>query len=135
MDPATRRSGETHSATRTGTRSKSKFVTWCFTSNPCRRNEQRGQVESLCQRFRLSPDLSDCRTYIRLLLHFSGNRVSQELAVGTPADLAGACLDGEFVVAREEEAYDARVRGPNRKFRSRLGRLECHYHLRTLRAD
>jgi hypothetical protein len=37
-----------------------------------------------------------------------------------PADLAGVCSGGsggEFVVSRAGEAYDARVRGPNRKFR------------------
>ena len=34
-----------------------------------------------------------------------------------PADLAGACSGGKFVVSRAGEAYDARARGPNRKFR------------------
>ena len=34
-------------------------------------------------------------------------------------DLAGACSGGKFVVSRAGEAYDARARGPNRKFRSR----------------
>jgi hypothetical protein len=33
-----------------------------------------------------------------------------------PADLAGACSRGKFVVLMAGEAYDARVRGPNRKF-------------------
>ena len=36
-----------------------------------------------------------------------------------PADLAGACSGGKFVVSRAGEAYDARARGPNRKFRLR----------------
>ena len=31
-------------------------------------------------------------------------------------DLAGACSGGKFVVSRAGEAYDARARGPNRKF-------------------
>ena len=34
-----------------------------------------------------------------------------------PADLAGACSGGKFVVLKEGEAYDARARGPKRKFR------------------
>src|SRR6266851_643350 len=36
-----------------------------------------------------------------------------------PADLAGACSGGKFVVSRAGEAYDAQARGPNRKFRLR----------------
>jgi hypothetical protein len=32
------------------------------------------------------------------------------------ADLAGACSGGKFVVSRAGGAYDARDRGPNRKF-------------------
>ncbi len=32
------------------------------------------------------------------------------------ADPAGACSGGEFVVSRAGGAYDARDRGPNRKF-------------------
>src|ERR1019366_530775 len=35
------------------------------------------------------------------------------------ADLAGTCSGGKFVVSRKGEAYDARVRGPNRRFRSK----------------
>ena len=34
-----------------------------------------------------------------------------------PADLAGACSGGKFVVSMAGEAYDARDKGPNRKFR------------------
>lgn len=36
--------------------------------------------------------------------------------VGTPLISLGACSGGKFVVSRAGEAYDARVRGPNRKF-------------------
>ena len=34
-----------------------------------------------------------------------------------PADLAGACSGGKFVVSRAGEAYDAQARGLNRRFR------------------
>ena len=37
-------------------------------------------------------------------------------AVGTPLISLGACSGGKFVVSRAGEAYDARVRSPNRKF-------------------
>ena len=37
-------------------------------------------------------------------------------------DLAGACSGGKFAESRAGEAYDARARGPNRKFRLRLCR-------------
>jgi len=33
-----------------------------------------------------------------------------------PRDSAGACSGGKLVVSRAGEAYDARVRGPNREF-------------------
>ena len=33
------------------------------------------------------------------------------------ADLGGACAGGKFVVWGAAEAYDARAKGPNRKFR------------------
>ena len=39
-------------------------------------------------------------------------------------DLAGICSGGKFVVSSAGEAYDARDRGPNRKFR--LGRIAGH---------
>jgi hypothetical protein len=41
----------------------------------------------------------------------------------TPADLAGACSRGKFVVCKAGEAYDVRARGPNRKFRSTCRRF------------
>ncbi len=34
-----------------------------------------------------------------------------------PADLAGTCSGGKLVVSSAGEAYDARDRGPNRKYR------------------
>jgi hypothetical protein len=34
-----------------------------------------------------------------------------------PADLAGACSGGKFVVSRAGEAYDAQAGNPNRRFR------------------
>ena len=34
-----------------------------------------------------------------------------------PCELAGACSGDKFVVSRVGGAYDARGRGPNRKFR------------------
>jgi hypothetical protein len=37
-----------------------------------------------------------------------------------PADLAGVCSGGKFVVLRAGRAYDAPVRGPTRKFRLTL---------------
>ena len=37
-----------------------------------------------------------------------------------PTDLAGACSGGKFVVSGAGEAYDARARGPDRKFRFNL---------------
>ncbi len=36
-----------------------------------------------------------------------------------PADLGGVCSDGKFVASGAGEAYDPRIRGPNRKFQIR----------------
>ena len=45
-----------------------------------------------------------------------GSSDGQKRAVET-ADFAGVCSGGKFVVFGAGEAYDARARGPNRKFR------------------
>jgi hypothetical protein len=42
-----------------------------------------------------------------------------------PADLAGTCSGGRFVLSKAGEAYDGRARGPNRKFRNKSPMTRC----------
>jgi hypothetical protein len=50
----------------------------------------------------------------------SGTRQTAKMSCRSPADLAGTCSGGKLVVSRTGDAYDARVRGRNRKLR-----VEC----------